>query len=163
MKIIPLDITKDIERVEEISKLAFSITPDSSLEEWFSFDYMQKMITEHRGLCLKSLNENNEMTGMIYAQQENPINGKEGVEKWVIIIAGVDPKHAGQGIGSALLNKLENQLKSQGIKKLFTFTNKNDEKVVNYYKKNGYKDAGWIKDYQYGKDNSAVFLLKYLV
>ncbi len=45
---------------------------------------------------------------------------------------------------------------------MFIFTNKDDDQVVNFYKKCGYKDAGWIKDYQYGKGNSAVFLLKHL-
>ncbi len=45
---------------------------------------------------------------------------------------------------------------------MFTFTNKEDERVINFYRKNGYEDAGWVKDYQYGKNNSAVFLLKYL-
>ena len=45
---------------------------------------------------------------------------------------------------------------------MFTYTNKTDEKVINFYRKNGYEDAGWIKDYQYGKDNSAAFLLKSL-
>ena len=45
---------------------------------------------------------------------------------------------------------------------MFVFTNKEDKKVINFYKKNGYKDAGWVKDYQYGKNNSAIFLLKYI-
>lgn len=45
---------------------------------------------------------------------------------------------------------------------MFVYTNKDDEQVINFYKKNNYEDAGYIKDYQYGKNNSAAFLLKYL-
>jgi ribosomal protein S18 acetylase RimI-like enzyme len=80
----------------------------------------------------------------------------------VIVLLGVDPKFIGKGIGSFLLKELEKELKDRKIKKLFTFTNKSDEEVIHFYRKNGFHDAGWIKDYQYGKDNSAVFLLKYL-
>ena len=58
--------------------------------------------------------------------------------------------------------RVEKEIKLLGCKKLFVFTNKEDERVINFYKKNGFSDAGWIKDYQYGQNNSAVFLLKYL-
>jgi ribosomal protein S18 acetylase RimI-like enzyme len=138
------------------------VTPDSSLEEWFSFDEMVKMIESGRGLAVKCESDEGEVVGMTYAQQESPINGKEGLEKWVIVIAAVKPDVTGGGVGSALLKELERQVKARGAVKMFTYTNKDDEKVVNFYRKNGYEDAGWIRDYQYGRDNSAVFLLKYL-
>jgi ribosomal protein S18 acetylase RimI-like enzyme len=99
---------------------------------------------------------------MIYAQQENPINGKEGTEKWVIVILAVDPNTKGQGIGSELLHAIEAESAKSGATKLFVYTNKGDEDVVGFYKRNGFGDAGWVRDYQHGKDNDAVFLLKHL-
>jgi len=162
MNTILLDTNSDLSEIETIAKAAFSSTPDSSLEDWFSCPYMKKMIQEGRGFCLKAISDEDKITGCIYAQQENPINGKEGEDKWVIIIAAVDPNFTGKGVGSLLLKDLEALARSKKVSKIFTFTNKDDERVINFYRKNGYEDAGWIKDYQYGKNNSAVFLLKHL-
>lgn len=153
---------QDLKPIENVAQKAFSSTPDSSLDEWFSFEEMSKMIKEERGVCVIAISDDNTVLGMTYAQQESPINSKEGLEKWVIVIAAVDPNVSGKGIGSELLKEIENHARNKSAVKMFVFTNKGDENVINFYKKNGYKDAGWIQDYQYGKDNSAVFLLKYL-
>ncbi len=161
MEITPINLSEDLAKVEDVANKAFSVTPDSSLEEWFSFDEMKKNIESGRGVCLKAI-ENNEIVGMIYAQQESPINGKEGLDKWVIAMAAVVPETTGKGIGSQLLTELEKAALVQNASKMFVYTNKDDKKVINFYKKNGYEDAGWIKDYQYGKDNTPVFLLKYI-
>ena len=161
MDILVADLNKDISDLKSVANGAFSSTPDSDLSDWFSFDQMIKTVFEGNGICLKAV-KNGVIVGIIYAQQESLINGKEGSEKWVIIIAAVDPKETGQGIGSMLLKELENLTSKKSVSKMFVYTNKGDEKVINFYKKNGYQDAGWIQDYQYGKGNSAVFLIKYL-
>lgn len=162
MQIIPIDITNDLNPVKNVATQAFGDTPDASLEQWFSFSEMEKTIRENQGICLKAVSDTGTIVGMLYAQYENPINGKEGLEKWVIVIAAVDPKMEGKGIGSAMLKEIENQALKRNVLKMFAYTNKDDEQVVNFYKKNNYEDAGYIRDYQYGKGNSAVFLLKYL-
>lgn len=162
MLILPINVNIDIEAVRHVAELAFGDTPDASLEQWFSFAEMEKTIKNSRGICLKAVSDDEQTVGMLYAQAENPINGKEGLEKWVIVILAVDPQSKGKGIGSALLKEIEQQAKNKGVAKMFVYTNKDDEQVINFYRKNNYKDAGYIKDYQYGKDNSAVFLLKYL-
>jgi ribosomal protein S18 acetylase RimI-like enzyme len=152
----------DIPELQKVAESSFSSSPDSLLEEWFSFDQMEKYIEEGRGYCTQAVSDDGEIVGMVYAQQENPINGKEGLDKWVIVIVAVKIGVMNIGIGSALLKEMEQYVKARGASKLFVYTNKEDEKVVHFYHKNGYEDAGWIKDYQYGKGNSAVFLLKYL-
>ncbi len=162
MKIIPFKISDDLLEVRNVAESSFSITSDFSLDEWFSFDEMKKMIEQKRGICLKAISDENEVIGMIYAQQENPINGREGLEKWVIVIAAVKAGAEGNGVGSSLLKEMEKYAKENGAIKMFVYTNKDDERVVHFYQKNGYEDAGWIRDYQYGTENSAVFLLKYL-
>lgn len=162
MNISIVDLNKDIEELRKVAQNAFSTTPDSDLSDWFSFTEMIKAINENHAICLKAIDDNSHIVGIIYAQQESLINGKEGEEKWVIVLAAVDSQESGKGIGSMLLKKLENLLLQKGVLKIFVYTNQGDEKVINFYKKNEYQDAGWIKDYQYGKGNSAVFLIKYL-
>ncbi len=110
MKYLAASILNDLNSLREVAESAFSTTDDSSLEEWFSFEQMVKMVAQGRGTCIKAVNE----------------------------------------------------AKKQGAAKMFVYTNKDDAEVVSFYKKNGYDEAGWIRDYQYGENNSAVFLLKHL-
>lgn len=162
MQFVPISPQTDLHVIHTVAEQGFSSTPDAVLDQWFSFTEMEKNIEQGRGVCIKAIDDNGTVVGMTYAQQESPINGKEGLEKWVIIITAVLPNAAGKGIGSDLLKAIEEYAKRHGATKMFVYTNKDDEKVIHFYKKNGYEDAGWIKDYQYGKDNSAIFLLKYL-
>jgi ribosomal protein S18 acetylase RimI-like enzyme len=161
MNIRAVASAEDINLAKNIAESSFSDTPDASLEVWFSFEEMSRAIEEERGMGLMAI-ENDNGIGMIYAQQENPINGMEGLEKWVIVIAAVKQGSTGKGVGAKLLEVLETRVQDRGAVKMFVYTNKDDDKVINFYKKNGYVDAGFIKDYQYGEGNSAVFLLKYL-
>ncbi len=121
MKIIPIDIDIDLNEVKKVVESSFSETQDSLLEEWFSFLEMEKMIREDRGLCLKAVSDDGDMVGIIYAQQESPINGKEGIEKWVIVVVGVDQKHSGKGLGSFLLKELEERVKGGGVKNVYLY------------------------------------------
>jgi ribosomal protein S18 acetylase RimI-like enzyme len=162
MKYIQATLPEDLDALRKATEAAFASTPDASLDQWFSFGYMQEQIKQARGVCIKAVDEQGNIVGVMYAQQESPINGPEGTEKWVINLSAVIPELAGRGIGSALLQATEQQARDFGAKKMFVFTNKGDEQVVRFYEKCHYEYAGWIKDYQYGDDNAAVFLLKYL-
>ncbi len=162
MKYQNITLPDDLSAVKNVAISSFSSTPDSSLDQWFSFSEMEQMISRGGGMCIKAIDDKDEIVGMIYAQQENPINGEEGTEKWVIVMTAVNKNSTGSGIGSGLLNAIEKYAKEKGAKKIFVYTNENDSKVIDFYEKNNYEGAGRIKDYQYGKDNSVVFLLKYL-
>ena len=148
--------------LENIASKAFSGSEDSDISEWFSFEEMLNSIKIGRGVCLSCFTKDGGTVGFIYAQQENPINGREGVEKWVIIITAVDPSVSRSGIGTMLLDGIEKIARTRKVCKMFVSTNQNDNGVIGFYHKNGYSDAGYIRDYQHGKDNSAIFLLKYL-
>ena len=87
---------------------------------------------------------------------------REGLEKWVIVLAAVDPAWAAQGVGTRLLDELEFLVAARGGRKLFVYTNAGDDRVIRFYQRCGYSDAGWVRDYQHGTANSAVFLLKHL-
>ncbi len=162
MHIRDLNLPLELTTARQIAEKAFSTTPDASLDDWFSFPEMEKYLIEKRGKCLIAVDDSQKPLGMIYAQQENPINGPEGLDKWVIILAAVVPEATGKKIGEQLLQQLEKTVKDTGATKMFVFTNKDDDRVIHFYQKNGYENAGWIRDYQYGKGNSAIFLLKYL-
>ena len=162
MKTELFDATEGTKDLEGIAERAFGATPDSAISEWFSFAEMKKAIESGRGACIKAISDDGQLLGFIYAQQENPINGKEGLDKWVIVITAVEPEASGKGIGALLLKAIEQEAAARNASKMFVYTNMGDDRVVNFYRKNGYADAGWIRDYQYGQDNSAVFLLKYL-
>ncbi|NQZ85662.1 MAG: GNAT family N-acetyltransferase [Nanoarchaeales archaeon] len=158
-----INLDKDIEKLKEVVTLSFSQTEDSNYKEWFSFKQMYKSINENIGVCIKATNNIGEIVGLIYAEQENPINAIEGTEKWVISILAIIPELTGKQIGSNLILNLETYAKTQNVKKIFVYTNMEDSKVINFYKNNNYKEVGYIKGYQGGDtNNDAIFLLKYL-
>ena len=157
-----ITLPKDLISIEETIQNAFKNTSDAEISNWLSFSYMETMINQNRGMGIKGMDENNQVTGVIYAQQENPVNGKEGEEKWSIIVLAVLPEYVGRGIGSLLIKELENKLRHHNVKKLFTFTNEYDKDTIKFYEKNGYSVAGVIREYQYGDGNNACFLMKYL-
>lgn len=157
-----LEPGQNADELQAIAEKAFGGNTDAELSEWFSFAEMTRMVQEGAGICVGATSDKDELIGWMYAQQESPINGPEGAEKWVIIMAAIDPQSSGSGVGSKLLKELEHGAHDRGARKMFVFTNDGDDRVINFYHKCGYKNAGRIDDYQYGENNSAVFLLKYL-
>src|SRR5579859_2940387 len=91
---------QDTDAMQHIAEAAFSTTKDSSLNEWFSFAEMEKNIVQGRGICVKAVSESGEAVGMIFSRAEDPINSREGVEKWMIEILAVIPELKGQGVGA---------------------------------------------------------------
>jgi ribosomal protein S18 acetylase RimI-like enzyme len=155
-------LPNDLNAIKATIQNAFKNTTDGQISNWLSFPYMETMIHQNRGLGIKAMDENNRITGIIYAQQENPVNGLEGEEKWSIIVLAVLPEYIGLGTGSSLIKELENKLYHRNVRKLFTFTNVQDKETITFYEKNGFSIAGVIREYQYGKGNNACFLMKYL-
>jgi ribosomal protein S18 acetylase RimI-like enzyme len=160
MKFVQIKKTDPLSPIKNVITSAFSQTPDSNINDWFSLEQMFKTIKNNTGIGLKSINAQGEITGIIHAMQENPINGREGTEKWVITNLAVTPNQTGKGIGTRLISELEEKLKNKQVKKIFVHTNLEDSRVIHFYERNGYKKAGQIKNYYY--DGSAVFLLKEL-
>ena len=159
MQIERINLDTDLPLVQDVIQRSFSQTPDSNIDDWFSINEMVNSIQSKCGICLKATNGNG-IIGIIHAQTENPINGREGKEKWAITNISVIPGETGKGVGSQLLRKIEEEVGILNVIKMFVHTNEGDDKVIHFYKKNGYQDAGSIRDYYY--DGSAVFLIKYL-
>ena len=159
VELVRINLKKDLQAIEIVVEKGFSDTPDAKLSDWYSFSEMTSSIEKGSGMCLKCV-EDGKTIGIVHAQEENPINGREGREKWVITCIAVMPESKGKGIGSRLLRAIEAEAKKHGTIKLFVHTNKNDERVIKFYLKNGYKTAGTVNNYYY--DGSAIFLLKFL-
>lgn len=159
MNILKIELDTDLQEIKDVVSKGFSDTPDSNLSEWFSFPVMVSSIKTGSGVCLKLI-QNGKIIGMVHAMEENSINGREGREKWVITCIAVLPQNKSKGFGSKLLSAIEDEAKKHGAIKLFIHTNKDDQKVINFYQKNGYKTVGTIDEYYYA--GSAVFLLKSL-
>jgi len=159
MQIQRINLDTDLPLVQDVIQRSFSQTSDSNIDDWFSINEMVNSIQSKRGICLKAL-DGKEIVGIIHAQTENPINGREGKEKWIITNISVIPNKTRKGVGTSLLQKLEEEAILHNVLKMFVHTNLGDNKVIHFYKKNGYEDAGKIKDYYY--NGSAVFLIKYL-
>lgn len=81
-QIHPINPQQDIEEATNVITGAFSETPDSDISDWFSVTEMVDTINKNRGVCLKAV-ENNQIIGVVHVQAENPINGREGTEKWI--------------------------------------------------------------------------------
>lgn len=160
MEIGPV-LSGDIPAVVALVERAFADGKDAKVSDWFSFPEMATTIERGRGVCLVA-RDRQSIQAVIYAQQENPINGPEGREKWVIVLAAVEPDQAGFGLGSALLGALEMAARVRGAHKMFVYTNDTDTRVIRFYERRGHEVAGLIRDYQHGAHNSAVFLLKHL-
>ena len=161
MKLKTCDVSKDIASLKALAQGVFE-GEDANIDEWFSFPEMIRSIELDQGCCIEAVSDEDELLGFVYAQQESPINGLEGRQKWVILIAAVKSGSSGRGVGSSLLSQVEKYAASKGAIKMFVYTNQGDTQVINFYKNNGFSEAGTIKDYQYGQNNSADFLLKYL-
>lgn len=161
-ELFPVD--GDVGILEAVAVRAFGDSADADISQWFSFPQMVRDIGEGHGACVVAKDENGGTLGWSYAGQESPINGPEGAEKWVIVAEVVDPERAQQGIGSKLLNAIQEQATNSGANKLFAYTTDSEENagVVEFYEKNGFQIAGRIQDYQYGKGNSAIWLMKWL-
>ena len=59
-----------------------------------------------------------------------------------------------------LLKEIESEAKNSGAIKIFTHTNKEDDKVIAFNIKYGYELTGSVSNYYY--DGSATFLVKLL-
>jgi len=142
-------------------KKSFKGSEDAHMENWFSYDEMLANIGTGRGVCLFA-SDNGVICASVYAQTENPINGREGTEKWIINLLAVLPEYEGRGVGTKLIYAIEEHARNKGAIKIFVTTNEPDRPVQLFYMGRGYNFAGRVEDYQYGEGNTAMFFMKYL-
>ena len=70
------------------------------------------------------------------------------------------PEFRSQGIGQLLLNKSEQEAKKKGVSDIFLEVRDSNEKAIEFYKKNNYKNVGKRKNYyrlSQGREDGLIF------
>lgn len=78
-----------------------------------------------------------------------------------IITIGVNPEYRKNGIATAMLTLIENELKKSGVKKIFLEVSVNNTPALNLYKNNGYNEFSVRKKY-YDDGSDAILMQKIL-
>ena len=92
--------------------------------------------------------------GFCYAVPEHLTNGT-----WNMLALAVLPAHHGDGIGSALVNRLEYNLRTRGVRVLIIDTSGAEAfaPARRFYAKNGYSEEARIRDFWDAGDDKVVF------
>ncbi len=92
--------------------------------------------------------------GLCYAVPEELTNGT-----WNMLALAVLPAHQGDGVGGALVKRLEDDLRSQGVRVLIADTSGTDAFALTrrFYAKSGYSEEARIRDFWDAGDDKVVF------
>jgi len=96
----------------------------------------------------------NKTVGFCYAVQEQLAEGT-----WNMLAIAVHPKRQNKGFGTAMVKRLEEVLKQDGLRVLIADTSGTEafEKTRNFYKQNGYTQAATIPDFWAEGDDKITF------
>lgn len=78
-----------------------------------------------------------------------------------IITIGVNPEYRKNGIATAMLTLIENELKKSGVKKIFLEVSVNNIPALNLYKSNGYTEF-YVRKKYYDDGSDAILMQKIL-
>ena len=92
--------------------------------------------------------------GLCYAVPEELTNGT-----WNMLALAVLPAHQGDGVGGALVKRLEDDLRSQSVRVLIADTSGTEAFSLTrrFYAKNGYDEEARIRDFWDAGDDKVVF------
>lgn len=105
-------------------------------EEQQRFD---DMIDLNPDLCFSFLTEDNKIIGTI-------LGGFDGRTATINRLA-ISPDQQGNGLGKALIKKLEEKLQKRGIKKIAIMIHVKNTQVIPFYEKLGFKEMDYVKMY----------------
>ncbi len=88
------------------------------------------------------------------------VSHRKGSEAHIITIDVVEP-HRRHGVGSALVREAENRLAARGVHRVSLETATDNDGVVAFWQKHGYRTEGCLKNYYPGPLN-AFFMTKAL-
>lgn len=97
----------------------------------------------------------------IIASQNGFIVWRTVADEAEIITIGVNPDNRKQGIATAMLTLVENELRKIGIKKIFLEVSTNNLPALNLYKNNGFTQISVRKKYY--DDGSDAILMEKLI
>jgi len=108
---------------------------------------------------------NNENAYYYVVEKDNKVIGYAGL--WKILDEGhitnvaVSKKFQGQGLGTSLLKKLIEKTEKSGIKSFTLEVRKSNTKAINIYKRLGFKEVGFRKNfYEEPKEDAIIMWTK---
>ena len=133
---------KDLERVMEIERLS-NPTPWSigSFIDCINSNYQNILLIKQEeiiGFCISTINF---------------------TESHLLNIS-VHPQFRSQGMGQLLLNKSEQDAKKKGVSDIFLEVRDSNDRAIQFYKKNHYKNVGKRKNYyrlSQGREDGLIF------
>ena len=87
--------------------------------------------------------EDNHIAGFILSEENPPLAH--------IVTLDVAEKHRRQGVGSALLQKLESNLAARGVRSILLETATENEAAVAFWQRHGYRIEATLKRYYLGR------------
>ena len=106
--------------------------PMFTAEEW------DQVVKEHAppNVLLVAVNDAEQIVGF------TAVHPAEG-EMYLLF---VDPKHAGQGVGHALLDAAHEALRAGGCREVFLYTHEQNERAIRVYEAAGYRRDGTVRE-----------------
>ena len=128
---------KDLRACADILCAAYEKAP---YNEIFNEDSAYKYILEKYHNCKNDsfvfCNDNSEILGFIFLRLSTWSNGPQVILEEI----GVNPLNQNSGIGTKLMEYVNNYLNSLGVKSAMLWA-KNDERLLHFYKKHGFSAA----------------------
>lgn len=87
--------------------------------------------------------EDGQIAGFVLSEENPPLAH--------IITLDVDEKHRRQGVGAALLQKLESDLGARGVRSILLETASDNEAAVAFWQRHGYRIEATLKRYYLGR------------
>jgi len=111
---------------------------DLAREPMFPLDEWDKLVAEHAppNVLLVAIDELGDVVGF------TAVHPREG-EMFLLF---VHPKHAGRGVGRALLDAAHGALRDAGCREAFLYTHAENERALAVYEAAGYRRDGSVRE-----------------
>lgn len=116
--------------------------------EWVSLHYFENTLSTH-GFHFTALIGKNVVGSIMVVEEDYP--------RFSLYFFAVDKNYQRKGIGTALLKKAESKMKKGTF--LFLDTEKEDRIGIRFYKKNGFRAMGKVKNW-FGSGRKGIILAK---
>lgn len=97
-----------------------------------------------------------DLVGWVYFSPE-----KDAETVWQLWFIGVDPRGQGQGIGSKLLQKVEDHVQEKGGRLLLIETSSLFDETQRFYSRRGYTRCGQIPDFYADGDDKVIYVKRF--
>ena len=124
----------DLDVCSKILEEAYSNPPYNEIfKDSTSLKYIQGKYNNYAENSFVAIDDKNNIIAFIFLNISSWSNGPQAILEEI----AVSPSFQGTGVGKELMSYAHNYLNSQGAKSVMLWAKK-DERLLNFYKKNGY-------------------------